>query len=430
MSDLKELLERERQRFAMRDGTLEGLERRRNRKRRNGQIVAGVLALLIAAAGVGGGLFALRRSTGPRPGGQTPTPTARPAPGGPEGAPSQVSGPIQFVDDMHGWAVINGRIQATSDGGKTWSVQHAASDVTELAFVDAAHGWAITPSGLLRTLDGGGQWTPVGEPGVGFAEIQFKDDQVGWGVRLDAGKDSRPAGVVVKTTDGGNTWTSWTIAADSVCYASDGHTESVWAGRPGGNALTRSTDDGASWTDIPIEGPFDSEGWSASLQCLGNEAWLQLTDGGAAGHKPYGVFQSVDGGPARLVLQEAGTTPFGQQDGVYESEDPYPGPFTVVAAGAAYLMNWCPQCSASLPSVSITITAGQPAAVTDRFPVVIGDQQGQPLGVAFLPPEGSENVRVHGWALLDVSGARGSQPTILETTDGGRTWTVRFRQGP
>jgi photosystem II stability/assembly factor-like uncharacterized protein len=429
MSDYRELLEQERRKHAMRDGSVEGLERRRNRKRRNGQIVAGIVALVIAAAGVGGGLYAFRSSAGPKPAGQTPTPTPSPVPGSEFAAPSRPSGPIQFVDDTHGWAVNKGRIYATSDGGKRWSPQTTGPiEVTGVTFLDANRGWATQVTGMLRTVDGGVRWTPVGEPRAQLTQVQFQDPEVGWGLRLIPEVTSGPTGMVVMTTDGGENWVDQTVQADSVCYATDGETKSVWAAGPGegGISFLRSTDGGKSWNDQPIRVP-DGEPWSASLQCFGTEVWVQLRDGGAAGHNPYGVFQSVDGAPARLVMQEAGTVPFGHQDGVFESDDPYPGPFNVVAPGIAYSMNWCPACSGSLASVSITITSG--GDVTDRFPVLTGDKHGEPLGVSFLPPEGGENVRVHGWALLNVNGSNGPESTILETTDGGRTWTVSFGPG-
>lgn len=428
MSDYRDQLERERRKFVMRDGTLESLRRRRDRKRRNGQIVAGIVALLIAAAGIGGGLFALRGSEKLPPAHQ-PTPTTGPA-GGSVGV-SPVSAPLQFVDDQHGWVVDEqGHIQATRDGGQTWNVQLAGpSNIKAIEFVDRQHGWGVGEGGLIHTSDGGEHWvTWSNEP---LLSIQFKDEQVGWGIRLDSRKQAGPGGPVVKTMDGGRTWTTQGIAADSICYAPDGNTENLWAAGPGegGMSFMRSTDGGGSWGDQPIRIP-EGEPWTASLQCIGSEVWVRLTDGGAAGHNPYGVFQSVDYAPARLVMQEAGTRPFGHQEGVYESQDPYPGPFAAVGPGAAYFLNWCPACGGGpQPSVSITITGGDPAAVAGRFPVVTGDRQGEPVGISLLAPKNGEDVPSLGWALVNVHGPKGPTATIWKTTDGGRTWTEIFGPG-
>jgi photosystem II stability/assembly factor-like uncharacterized protein len=436
MNEYRDLLEQERRRHAMRDGTVRGLERRRNRKRRNGQIVAGIVALLIAAAGVGGGLYAFRSSAARKPiVGHTPTPspttslrpspTPSPVPGTQVAAASRVSGPLQFVDDRQGWAVVEGHILVTSDGGKTWTPQYMGSEVTGVTFIDPDHGWATSVGGLLRTVDGGGHWSSVGQSGVSFAEIQFQDAQVGWGIREDLGKDSPFAGTLVGTSDGGQTWVARGYQADSICFSSDGRIRNVWAASPGepGVQLIRSQDGGSSWvavTDIPLE-PAEQP-WSVTVRCTGGDAWLMIRDGGAAGHVAYAVFESTNDPAGSLIMQEGGTRPLGHREGVYESEDPYPGPFTVVSPGAATFLNWCPACGGSLASVSITITAGQPAAVTDRFPVVTGNVNGEPIGVSFLPPVNGEGVHPHGWALLKVSGDSGPRTVILETLDGGRTW--------
>ena len=121
MSDYRDLLERERRRFRMPHGSMEELERRRDRKRRNRRIASGIVALVIAAAGIGAGLYALRPAGNGKPV-VTPTPTVAPPSAHGLLAPS---GPIQFVSPEKGWAVRpNGQIVATVDGGKTWMVQH------------------------------------------------------------------------------------------------------------------------------------------------------------------------------------------------------------------------------------------------------------------------------------------------------------------
>src|SRR5438552_2967973 len=136
MSDFKDRLEQERRRFAMSGDSFQDLERRRDRKRRNRRLASGLVALVIAAAGVGGGLYAFRptRSASPvdtpTPSVVPTTPTPGPTPTSPSPTPpvqelaGQVSGPIQFVDDQRGWMVdADGQILATGDGGHTWNVQ-------------------------------------------------------------------------------------------------------------------------------------------------------------------------------------------------------------------------------------------------------------------------------------------------------------------
>ena len=122
MSDYRDLLEQERRRFRMPHGSMEDLERRRDRRRRNRRVASGIVALIIAAAGIGGGLYALRPTGSIKP---VVSPTPSVVPPGSLTLPAP-SGPIQFVDAKTGWAVgPNGEILATVDGGKSWTGQYS-----------------------------------------------------------------------------------------------------------------------------------------------------------------------------------------------------------------------------------------------------------------------------------------------------------------
>jgi photosystem II stability/assembly factor-like uncharacterized protein len=175
---------------------------------------------------------------------------------------------VWFVNADTGWACgaknnaaaeEGGFIINTRDGGKTWKLQmgdpHSSSrGVAKLFFLDATHGWATqNGSKLLRTTDGE-NWEAVGQgsPGWGFAfvspekgfhldgtrllmsndggaswkdhyecrakveveglphdenchlqAITFATPTVGYAVSSEV---SNKSSVVVKTTDGGDTW--------------------------------------------------------------------------------------------------------------------------------------------------------------------------------------------------------------------------------
>jgi hypothetical protein len=193
MSDYRDLLEQERRKHVMRDGTVEGLERRRNRKRQNGQILAGAVALLIAAAGVGGGLYAFRGSEGRPAVSPSITPSVRPSipTSSPRLTSPPVSGPIQFIDDQHRWIVDGAdQILATADRGRSWAVQFSGpSNIRAIAFLDAHHGWGVGEGGLIWTTDGV-HWEPWSNQAL--SSIQFVTPQVGWGVEARQARD-RPA---------------------------------------------------------------------------------------------------------------------------------------------------------------------------------------------------------------------------------------------
>jgi photosystem II stability/assembly factor-like uncharacterized protein len=136
----------------------------------------------------------------------------------------------KFFDPQHGqivaWASSSSSVVllVTSDGGSTWVVRSLPGEFQWLAgnFVDANHGWAVAGQGpisseaavdlpLYKTDDGGLTWVPVltnilftsPEGPIGF--FFFVDSNNGFAVRYD----NRFSGFsqLLKTTDGGRTWT-------------------------------------------------------------------------------------------------------------------------------------------------------------------------------------------------------------------------------
>ena len=127
---------------------------------------------------------------------------------------------LSFVDATHGWVCgpqgnedfYGGRCYATADGGLTWKDVTPDKDivVTDCSFVSVTEGWVIgEDSTLFHTTDGGATWgkeklTMV--PGAALRRLDFVDAENGWliGSCFPDGYDSW--GVVLHTTDGGDTW--------------------------------------------------------------------------------------------------------------------------------------------------------------------------------------------------------------------------------
>jgi photosystem II stability/assembly factor-like uncharacterized protein len=420
MSDYRGELEQERRRHRMGDDSYQRLQARRDRKRRNRLIGSAILALAIAAAGGTGAVFAFRGTeTAGRPGSPTtvvPTPSVGSGPitsylGPNRRVPPQPSGPIQFVDAEHGWWIDQtGAIVATSDGGKTSSVQYSRgtcvehcqdSKIGSLQFVNVDHGWAITADGhlLLQTADGGITWSYLGADAPRFRSIQFETPEVGWAVEQgSAGPDS--PGKVLKTTDGGQTWQSLAMPAlaDSACFLADNATG--WFGS--GSTIYRTQDGGANWDPVNLDVPT-GEPWTATVSCAGeSDAWVLLTDGGAAGHQAHVLFHTTDGTLWRPVLQEAGTSPVGQRDDVFASPDPYPGQMTVTGPNSLAFVGWCPACGNSV-DLFRTDDAG---TVLGRLELAAPDHGGTPQGVSFVDPN-------HGFVLLSVRTDKGDEAAVI-----------------
>jgi photosystem II stability/assembly factor-like uncharacterized protein len=337
-------------------------------------------------------------------------------PPGAEALPSP-SSPIRFVDDQHGWAVVNGKLLASSDGGLSWQpVDTGSTSAEAVDFLDRERGWVLSGDGLRATSDGGSTWELVNDRE--FITLVFIDPERGWGIS---------SGQFLQTQDGGRSWTRQPFEPNSFCAANGDVLWAVGPGGDGGTSFYRSADGGASWTESRMPVP---DGWATAgppaVMCApdGSEAFAMVTGGAAAGSVAYAVVQAVsDGGSVRqhVVLVSGLASGTFHPQGAYVDEDPYSGVFTVVGPGSAYLVNWCGACEGRTFFIK---TQGDPAHVTDRaeLPSKRGGPD-QPLGLSFVSPQ-------HGWALLLRLDDKGQHPFVLETTDGGSTWTDHCDSSP
>ena len=111
---------------------------------------------------------------------------------------------IEFIDRYTGWACGNNQIYKTTDGGKIWTNQPnpASSLIMQIHPVNDRIVYAAGWRNFLKTTDGGENWISIfsGGPGQGLPTLDglyFINEDTGW---LCGNV------VVMKTTDGGNTF--------------------------------------------------------------------------------------------------------------------------------------------------------------------------------------------------------------------------------
>ena len=130
---------------------------------------------------------------------------------------------IQFLNENKGWAVNGwGQIYHSPDGGETWEMQfeQTNSHFRSVGFFDELNGWvgnvgegefgATDSTNLYFTEDGGVSWFPfndfTGPLPKGLCGIQVISDSV-----LYAVGRVRGPGFFVKTSDKGVNWTSYSF---------------------------------------------------------------------------------------------------------------------------------------------------------------------------------------------------------------------------
>lgn len=208
---------------------------------------------------------------------------------------------ISFPDQKNGWLVgKSGAIVCTSDGGKTWSLQKSGEKLHlyDVSFCDVKNGWAVGENGfIIHTMNGGKIWEPQQSGITGnLRGIQCLDASTAWA----AGQE----GALLKTVDGGKTWIQQKNVQDMLrqlnreflpsffCVRFSDARNGYAVGHPG--IILHTTDGGETWQQ-------QSSGTSVVLYKVAildnNTAWI--AGGGGV------ILRTVDGG-ATWVMQKSG----------------------------------------------------------------------------------------------------------------------------
>jgi len=193
---------------------------------------------------------------------------------------------VHFPVSIEGWAVGDrGAIMHTTDGGQNWTDQATLirDDFQAVHFVDALEGWivGVDPVAdmqgmhdgvLLQTTNGGQTWSNLGNQGMW--DVDFVGSATGWTVESNFNiSTSWHRSFIHRTTDGGSNWVKIpnTLPEGFKRYLRAVDFTSSDNGWLGGHGLLRTDTGGAQWlpklemtgagiTDLAMVGP--DEGWA------------------------------------------------------------------------------------------------------------------------------------------------------------------------
>ncbi len=142
----------------------------------------------------------------------------------------------------------SGRLLFSDDDGASWTQKTlaTATDIVSIAFADSQRVFAVQKANyLLRSSDGGATWADTTFFVNALNFVHFADRLTGWLL-------SNSEGTVLKTENGGVTWSSVNVEPSSRYHfnkvVTDGPDKALLIGDGGG--LFRTSDGGATWTQL------------------------------------------------------------------------------------------------------------------------------------------------------------------------------------
>jgi photosystem II stability/assembly factor-like uncharacterized protein len=199
---------------------------------------------------------------------------------------SHLSG-VSFTDSLHGWIANDTywqpRIFHTDDGGAAWTAQYSGPHIPHsVSCVDLNNVWAGCDSGVvLRSSDGGITWTPLqtGSP-LAIRQLKFVSPLTGWAVQ-----DNSDRSPTLHTTDGGTTWSTqnWGFDGDIWDFVFVNQ-DLGWAvgGGEYREAVRHTTDGGETWVAQEANHPGCGVSFVDPLNgwITGSVSLLSTNDGG------------------------------------------------------------------------------------------------------------------------------------------------------
>lgn len=206
---------------------------------------------------------------------------------------------IEFLDENIGFlGTINQKVYKTTDGGTTWTlITNITPNPLAICGLDCVGtstiygcGAYFSPAYIIKSTDSGNTWQYINMSAYAntLVEINFIDENIGF-----ASGNNATGGVILKTTDGGITWTQllntgtngdyvWKLqflnSNNNILFGS------IEAASPNPGRLAKSIDGGLTWT---LTNAPETE-----VQAVG---FLDENHGWMGGHNT-GFYETLNGG--------------------------------------------------------------------------------------------------------------------------------------
>jgi photosystem II stability/assembly factor-like uncharacterized protein len=317
---------------------------------------------------------------------------------------------IDFLDGKTGWlAANNGIILKTTDSGVTWNIYQTGTDYIflDISFLDAQNGVVVGVCGAMaRTYDGGVTWTPISRgPTNNLNDVSFFDELNGMAVGDK---------IVLRTTDGGENW-SLINGVPEKYYKKITMTGPKTATIIGDNSLIyRTTDGGDTWvqqTGIPA--------YYYGLYFSDNNTGTIVGSRGV-------IIRTTDAGKT-WISQNSGTTNV-LEDVFFVDNKTGTAIGRALTTGSTILKttdggaHWFQQTSGSFRSPKAVFFTDSITGwiITSFYGSFLRTTNG---GTSWFQHDNGDLLQDISFANQNIGTAVGANGKILNTIDGGETWT-------
>ena len=205
---------------------------------------------------------------------------------------------VFFIDRNTGWAVGDGGAWKTTDGGASWVAQSAGGGLNNVFFLDANNGFIAAYQGnpaptVLKTSNGGATWSVTGSSPMQWRQsmqgVSFADTNNGWAV------GTYRSASIQRTTNGGGSWVLQAPPVATNYYAVQAISANTAFAAGDSGTIIKTVDGGTTWTFQTMSG--------TNLRGLffvdANTGWAVGTAGA--------IFKTTNAG-ATWTAQTSGTT--------------------------------------------------------------------------------------------------------------------------
>jgi photosystem II stability/assembly factor-like uncharacterized protein len=310
------------------------------------------------------------------------------------------------VDETHAFAILKtGHIHFTESAGKTWAFTSRATvdPLSATALAVQGNDWEVVgPFGnILESRNGGSSWNTLSQGRTGtFVDLAVVDATIA--LAAFAGGPGEPDGLL-RTSDAGASWQEVVALVKHPARALFSAGVGLLVG---GAEISRSTDDGGTWTDISPGVSVDFEG----AVILDANTFVVCGSGGR-------VVRTETAGTSwsDVIIQESGSERF------FDVQR-FPGTDTLVMVGATRSFR---SADRGISWERINLEAHAVAAANEDLAIAVGSEilrtvdGGQTWTIVHVP---SQPLRAVSFAGAKHVVAVGGNGYLLESLDGGVSW--------